>query len=194
MDAEFSKILATVPVPGCDDMLAQHLPALADFLGCKLDDDIAIFALAWRFKCKNPTSFTREEWNNGWKTLKVTNQGAAKNIIGGLRAETVPDDAFRSFYDFVFEWSREVNTARFVATETAVAMWPLLWKNRSFGHLTKFIEFLNKKSVKSITRDVWQQMWHFSKLSAAQISSYDFSSAWPSLFDDFVEAVQQKKI
>lgn len=191
MDAEFSKIIASNPIEKNDDILAPHLPALAAALKVPLDNDIAIFALAWRFKCKNPTSITRHEWNDGWKALRITSLGAAQNAMPGIRAETCTNDSFNNFHNFVFEWTREVASARFVAFETAQAMWPLLWKDRSFPHLTRFIQFLEKKGQKVIQRDVWQQMVHFAK---ADLNKWDENSAWPSIMDDFAEAVKAKKI
>jgi len=48
-------------------------------------------------------------------------------------------------------------------------------------------EFLKEKQVKGVSKDVWHQLWEFMESSPVDLSNYDELSAWPLLFDEFVE-------
>jgi len=50
-----------------------------------------------------------------------------------------------------------------------------------------FEQFLKEKDQKSISRDAWQQLYHFMKTYPKDLSEYDPMSAWPIIFDEFVE-------
>lgn len=189
LDADFSAILATSPVEGnTTDLLPQHFTALASALRVSLENDIALYALAWKLKCKQPLKITRQEWCDGLASMRCTTVGAAAAAMESLRAEVVPDENFRSFYDFVFEWVRDNSSQRFLAIDTVLALWPLMFKDRKFPHLQRFIEFVQARNTKTIPRDVWKQMYHFQR---ADLNNWDENGSWPSLMDDFVHA--QKK-
>lgn len=186
LEKDFSAILATAPIEGNDsEIFPQHFPALADKLQVSLDNDIALYAFAWKIKAKSPLKISKSEFVDGLKGLRCTSIAAAAKIMGSIRAEIVPEENWRSFYDFCFEWCRETSSHRFLTLETAVALWPLLFKDRSFPHLQSFLEYLNAKNVKNVPRDVWKQMYHFAK---ADLNNWDENGSWPSVMDDFVHS------
>ena len=184
--ADFAAILASNPIEGVDsEIWPQHFPALADKLKVSLDNDIALYAFAWKIEAKTPLKISKDEFVSGLTRLRCKTVGEAAKMMDGLRAETVPEDNWRKFYDFCFEWCRESNSHRFVALETATALWPLLFKNRTFPHLQAFIDYIVAKGLKNVPRDVWKQMYHFSK---ADMNNWDENGSWPSVMDDFVQS------
>jgi len=48
------------------------------------------------------------------------------------------------------------------------------------------------KKKKAISRDAWQQLWHFMTTYPKDLKEYDTASSWPILFDEFVEWSQNK--
>ncbi|KAI8578009.1 hypothetical protein K450DRAFT_249479 [Umbelopsis ramanniana AG] len=90
--------------------------------------------------------------------------------------------------DFLFHISIHVLTNRHSkCTQTAIIMWGLLLGNQS-SHVESFATFLTEKQpVKVINRDQWQSFLEFATTVSDDFHDYDEMSAWPVLFDDFVE-------
>ena len=51
-----------------------------------------------------------------------------------------------------------------------------------------------KHNIKAISKDLWTQVYEFSRDINADLSNYDAANgAWPAALDEFAEAVQSKK-
>lgn len=72
----------------------------------------------------------------------------------------------------------------------ALALWQLVFTQAKPGLLDPWFTFLKVNEVKGISRDTWNMFLPFVESTLPDLSNYDESEAWPSLFDDFVEGQQ----
>merc|ERR1712243_309296 len=70
----------------------------------------------------------------------------------------------------------------------AVSLWLLVFSQNEPPLLKKWLHFLEKHpQVRGIPRDTWNMFLNFTTTVGSDLSNYDDTEAWPSLFDDFVE-------
>jgi hypothetical protein len=53
--------------------------------------------------------------------------------------------------------------------------WKMVLKERKWPLFDDFVEFLTKEDKKSISRDGWQQLWHFMNAYPKTLKDYDSS-------------------
>jgi DCN1-like protein 1/2 len=89
-----------------------------------------------------------------------------------------------------------------VLLDNAIEYWRLLfsppaieWKTAKSPFLDWWIEFLESQWKKSVNKDMWDQTLVFAEktLEDESLSFWDENSAWPSVIDDFVEWVREKR-
>lgn len=78
---------------------------------------------------------------------------------------------------------------RILPVETAIILWKLIFNIREPAILQQWLNFLeSQKSIRGIPRDTWNMFLNFSEsVSNGDLSNYDDTEAWPSVFDEFVE-------
>lgn len=68
----------------------------------------------------------------------------------------------------------------------AILLWRLVFTIHTPEILDKWLNFLEKHpNIRGIPKDTWNMFLNFAE--TCDITSYDDTEAWPSLFDDFVE-------
>ena len=176
--------------PRSGDFLdVHHLLELARILGVH-EDDVILYAIAWKLDAKTPHVITREEWEQGFARLRIESLARLQAALPALRHELASPASFKPFYYWVFDWSRESPQAKYLSQETAVTMWPLLFAGHTFHLLPEWIEFWNTvRHGKGVTRDVWRQTLEFSTV---KLTDYDDEGSWPSVMDDFVTWAKAK--
>jgi DCN1-like protein 4/5 len=55
------------------------------------------------------------------------------------------------------------------------------------------LAFLTERSVKAVTKDVWDMLLAFSTTIDDDMSNFDEDGAWPVLLDEFVEWFREKQ-
>lgn len=188
VEVQFDKLLQTAATTD-DSLSPQHLVALAGTLGIH-EDDIVLYVLAWKLQCKTPMKISRDEWVRGLLGMRIDTMEKLKVAVPVLRNELKTSTNFRNFYNFVFDWVRESPQAKYVSTETACVMWPLIFEGRGFPHLKLWLEFFSSVYKKTVSRDLWRQTFDFAQIS---LESYDPSSSWPTAMDEFVEWQKSRK-
>jgi DCN1-like protein 1/2 len=176
-----------------DALGPAQLVVLAERLNINPDDQI-MYAIAWRLNCQTPCAVTRDEWKQGLAAIGIDNLQRLKESLPAIQRDLHANrDRFRSFYNFVFEWSRETPSVRYISAEMALALWPMVFKGQEFKWMKEWLDFVgNHTGDKPVKRDVWKLAFDFSK---EDLAKYSADAAWPSVMDDFVKWMQdQKKI
>ena len=169
-----------------DSILADGTEKLCQDL--KLDPtEFRILLLAWKFSVSQMCRFTKQEFMTGCKTLKVDSIRALQGKLAVLEQEVENKDMFRDLYRFTYGFGLDVEDGqRTLPTPVAVDLWLLVFSNRTPLFLQEWIDFLQEKQVKGISRDTWNMFLYLYETVKPDFSNYDESEAWPSLFDEFV--------
>lgn len=176
-----------------DDTL--EVEGIVDFAEKELgiaSDDIAVYVLAWKLKAEKPASISAEEWRKGMSDLGCKSVADVKKRLDSLRSEIVVKTHFTDFYKWIFRWSREQPTARFIKKDAAIDLWQMLIPripNTNWIHMNDWLQFMAEKfAAKTITEDLWTQLlvW-ITTPNSADLSKYDDAAAWPAAIDQFVQ-------
>ena len=77
---------------------------------------------------------------------------------------------------------------RTLAIEVAQQMWQLTLSPRHAAPMERWLEFVQAKGIKVVTKDVWDMLLTFlNDVSQGDMADYDDEGAWPVLIDDYVE-------
>lgn len=134
--------------------------------------------------------FTRTEFVTGLKTMRADSIKTIQQRLPDLVAEVEHSPKlFKDLYRFTFRFGLDVASGqRSLPTEMAVLLWKLVFTVREPPILARWLEFLEcHQQIRGIPRDTWNMFLNFSEVVGEDLSSYDDTEAWPSLFDDFVE-------
>ena len=150
-------------------------------------EDFRILVLAWKFDAEQMCLFSRSEFVEGCKKLKV-------DSIAGLRAclpELVKQvhsskEDFKQLYRWTYKFGLE-SGQRTLPTEVASVLWKLVFWQREPPLLQRWLDFLAAHPIRGIPRDTWDMLLVLLTDLKDDLTAYDDTEAWPSLFDDFVE-------
>ncbi|KAI8140004.1 DCN1, defective in cullin neddylation 1, domain-containing 4 [Fennellomyces sp. T-0311] len=92
----------------------------------------------------------------------------------------------KDVYRYTFGYAK-TKDQKCMDVDVACVLWTMMMGNQ-FPITAEFVRFLQeKKPVKVINRDQWQSFLEFVLTVSSDLSDYDETSAWPVLFDEFVE-------
>jgi len=109
--------------------------------------------------------------------------------------EVDDSENFNDMYSFAFRFALDVECGqRSLPVEVAISLWKLVFTRKLVPLLERWIEFLEQSPspVRAIPRDTWHMFLHLVDAVGDDLSRYDDTEAWPSLFDDFVEWANDK--
>uniref|UniRef100_T1JNZ5 Defective in cullin neddylation protein n=1 Tax=Strigamia maritima TaxID=126957 RepID=T1JNZ5_STRMM len=152
-------------------------------------EEYKVLLLAWKFSAETMCKFTKQEFVTGCKTLKVDSIKGIQNRFPDLVQEAQNPENFKDFYRFTFRFGLDSeNGQRILPSEMAICLWKLVFSHREPVILSRWLAFLEKhQNVRGIPRDTWNMFLNFCDAVKDDLSMYDDTEAWPSLFDDFVE-------
>lgn len=98
-------------------------------------------------------------------------------------------DTFRDLYRFTYRFGLDCSCGqRILPIDMAVNLWQLVFSLNEPPILKRWLHFLEKHpQVRGVPRDTWNMFLNFIGSVGSDLSQYDDTEAWPSLFDDFVE-------
>ena len=156
--------------------------------------EFAVLVLAWKFNASKMCRFTKQEFFEGCKLLKVDNVNAIKHKMGELEKVVRQNtEDFRELYKFTFAFGLDVDEGqRSLPVNMAIPLWKLVFGDNAPAYMDQWYDFIEDRGVKVIPRDTWNMFLHMSESIKSDFSNYDECEAWPSLFDDFVDAQRHK--
>jgi len=168
-----------------DSIYGSGLIAFTSDLGVQDDEDPLLMIIAWKLKCETLWEISHEEFMNGFTIAGCSTIEKIKSKTKEWRNELKQDLNFRAWYNFVFDYLKE--DKKVLITEEAIMAWKIVLKERPWPLLDDFVEFLTKEEKKSVSRDGWQQLWHFMAAYPKTLKEYDSSASWPIIYDEFVD-------
>ncbi|KAL7323636.1 hypothetical protein PS15p_210259 [Mucor circinelloides] len=146
-------------------------------------EDVLIFAIAWKMHTSTMGYITKDEWMFGMKELETDSIEKLRAKRSDFEKVFHDPEQFKEMYKYTFTYAKN-RDQKCMEIETASVLWTMLLSER-YPIVNDFVSFLQeKKPVKVINRDQWQS---FLEFASTDIDDYDESSAWPVLFDEFVE-------
>jgi len=153
-------------------------------------DEFKVLVLAWKFEAEQMCRFSRSEFVNGCRALKTDScRGIQARLPEVVTAVLADPDKFKDLYRFTYRFGLDsASGQRILPVEMAVSLWQLVFSQDEPPLLKKWLHFLEKHpQVRGIPRDTWNMFLNFTIAVGNDLSQYDDTEAWPSLFDDFVE-------
>ena len=174
-DSEEDAILAEGMLKFCEDLEVDPT-------------EFIVLVLAWKFGAKQMCKFTREEFFNGLKSINSSSISSLKASFPKLKDEIKLSNKFQNLYQFTFGFGLDHGSGqRVLPVEMAVPLWELVFSQQPPDILARWCNFLRAAQIKGISKDTWNLFLPFSLSVSSDLTNYDESEAWPSLFDDFVE-------
>lgn len=172
-----------------DAILAEGIENLCNDLQLN-PDDFKVLVLAWKLNASQMCRFTKAEFIQGLKNMKTDSVKGIQLKLNEITSELKRDsESFKDLYRFTFKFGLDVSTGqRILPTDIAVLLWRLVFTNNEPPVLDKWLGYLEKNThIRGIPKDTWYMFLNFCEFVGEDLSTYDDTEAWPSLFDDFVE-------
>lgn len=168
-----------------DAILMEGIERLCEDLNYK-PDDFAILVLAWRLDASQMCRFTKSEFIQGLHALNAdTVDGIRLRLEQTIEKLKVNSEMFKQLYRFTFRFGLEPDN-RIVLLDMATILWRLVFTVHKPDILDRWLDYLElHTNIRGIPKDTWNMFLNFAE--TCDITAYDDTEAWPSLFDDFVE-------
>ncbi|KAK7077198.1 DCN1-like protein 3 [Halocaridina rubra] len=152
-------------------------------------EEFKVLVLAWKFGAETMCKFSKREFVNGCKSLRVDSIKGIQSKFSDMLLEVQEPEKFKDLYRFTFKFGLDVDTGqRILPADMAMLLWKLVFSQQEPAILKRWLTFLElHPNVRGIPRDTWNMFLNFTEAVGDDLSTYDDTEAWPSLFDDFVE-------
>lgn len=172
-----------------DAILAEGIENLCNDLQLN-PDDFKVLVLAWKLNASQMCRFTRPEFLQGLKNMKTDSIKNIQQKLNEITCELKTDsEQFKDLYRFTFKFGLDVSSGqRILPADIAIVLWRLVFTNNEPPILNRWLGYLEKNPhIRGVPKDTWYMFLNFCEFVGDDLSSYDDTEAWPSLFDDFVE-------
>ncbi|XP_042229177.1 DCN1-like protein 3 [Homarus americanus] len=172
----------------CDYILSEGIECLCMDLDVK-PEEFKVLVLAWKFGAETMCRFSRGEFVSGCKALRVDSIKGIQSRFSDMLLEVQDPEKFKDLYRFTFKFGLDADASqRILPSDMAVLLWKLVFSQHEPSILKRWLTFLERHpNIRGIPRDTWNMFLNFTEVVGEDLSSYDDTEAWPSLFDDFVE-------
>lgn len=175
--------------PNCDAILSEGIEKLCLDLDVR-PEEFKVLVLAWKFGAETMCCFTRKEFISGCKALHVDSiKGIQSKFPDMLNEVKEFSEKFKDLYRFTFRFGLDSETdQRILPSDMASLLWKLVFTQQEPNILKRWLTFLERHpNIRGIPKDTWNMFLNFTETVGDDLSCYDDTEAWPSLFDDFVE-------
>jgi DCN1-like protein 1/2 len=186
MDSEFDRLRALDKMAeGMDAIGPRGLQQLCVDIGTPFGD-FDMYLLVHKMGATQSFCVTRSEWQYGVHQLKLDHLGQLKSLLPQWKAAILADEAqFTEMYQSMYDFLRS-DEDKFLPSEKACAAWQILLPEDRFPLLSLWVQWIALEFKRNITRDIWCQVWEFTKAIKKDLAAYDPNDKWPSALDDFV--------
>jgi len=176
-----------------DAILTDGMEKFCQDLGVDPTEYIVLL-IAWKFSAAQMCRFTKKEFVEGFKLIKVDSLKGLHNKFPELLREVESDaEKFKDLYRFTFKFGLDSEEGqRSLPIGMAIPLWKLLFTKNPPDLMERWYEFLEEHEVRGISRDTWNMFLNFTESIKSDFSNYDDTEAWPSLFDYFVDCEREK--
>ncbi|KAK8385688.1 hypothetical protein O3P69_016459 [Scylla paramamosain] len=145
---------------------------------------------------KSASNEVRRLSSKDYSEAKISNlfevykdQHCIQSKFSEMLIEVQDPEKFKDLYRFTFKFGLDADSGqRILPSEMALLLWKLVFSQREPSVLKRWLTFLERHPhIRGIPRDTWNMFLNFTEAVGDDLSSYDDTEAWPSLFDDFVE-------
>lgn len=135
--------------------------------------------------------FTRTQWRS-LAAYGVKSMEDLRKLLPSFMDEAQRD--FDSFYAFTYSFGLDKEKGeRVLPAVVALPLWQLVFSAKQKSpHLSRWLEFLERRGTRGITRDTWDLYLLFTRTIKEDLSNYNEMEAWPSLLDEFVEEQREQ--
>ncbi len=174
--------------PEEDAILADGIENLCNDLEVR-PEEFRVLVWAWKFDAETMCRFTRNEFFNGCKKLKVDSIKGIQSKFPEMVSEAMNRQTFKDLYRWTYKFGLDNDIGqRTLPVDMALSLWRLVFSQNEPPILKRWLGFLERHpTIRGIPKDTWDMFLNFSEAVGDDLSSYDDTEAWPSLFDDFVE-------
>jgi hypothetical protein len=157
--------------------------------------DPLLLILAWKVYSKTQWVINKPEWMTLWALYKVSSLSQLKTLIQNFKKDILANDLdFKAFYTFSFDYIKISPTASILEVSEAIMLWKLCGVPNRWGLYDSWEKFWKESKVKGINRDTWVMLLSFIDTIGVDITKYQDGDCWPSIFDDFIDALQTGRI
>lgn len=171
----------------CDEdaIMVEGMERLCEDLDYK-PEDFEILVLAWRLDASQMCRFTKNEFLQGLQSLNADSIELIRiRLQQYIEKLKINSDMFKQLYRFTFRFGLEPDN-RIVFLDMAIILWRLVFTVHKPDILDRWLNYLEMHTnIRGIPKDTWNMFLNFAE--TCDITQYDDTEAWPSLFDDFVE-------
>ncbi|KAL1933785.1 hypothetical protein VTP01DRAFT_7875 [Rhizomucor pusillus] len=154
-------------------------------LGFSLDD-ITVLILAWKMNIANMGYITKDEWMQGMQSLDADCKEKLLRNQSAIDAIKEDPKSIRDIYNYSFAYAKDKNQ-KCMDVDVACVLWGMIL-GAKYPLVNDFVSFLQQvQPVKVINKDQWHNFYDFVTSISPDLDDYDEMSAWPVLFDEFVE-------
>ncbi|WOH01122.1 hypothetical protein DCAR_0520503 [Daucus carota subsp. sativus] len=171
----------------------EGIEALCSDLGVA-HTDVRMLLLAWKLNAEKQGYFTEDEWQRGLKEIRADTIKKLKTRLSDLVKEIREPGKFEDFYLYAFQYCLTEDKQKCVDIDTACALLDIVIGSQFRAQVDSFTEYLKIQSeYKVINLDQWKSFHRFcNEISFPDLKGYDSSEAWPLIFDNFVEWLEEK--
>ena len=187
-DAKIQALFEVYKDPDEDAVLADGIEKLCSDLELR-PEEYRVLVLAWKFQAETMCRFTRAEFVSGCKRLRVDSVRGIQAQLPEVMEEARDKERFKDLYRWTYKFGLDIETGqRTLPVDMAVSLWQLVFSEKQPPVLKHWLNFLEVHlNVRGIPKDTWDMFLNFVESVDDDLSFYDDTEAWPSLFDDFVE-------
>jgi len=190
-DQEKSILLVFNKFAENDMITGEGIQKVAMEFGATGPEDPVLSCIAWKLRSEDMWVFRKQEWLGMWARERAYNMDemkkAARRWVDDLKTERV----FINFYNWIFEYLKPVG-ATIVPADSALSAWRITGIAKKWGWFADWSEWL-VGSKRNVDKDTWKMMLSFVDKVGTDLKKYDEMDFWPPHYEDFIQAMIQKK-